>query len=180
MLTQATPRAETWHSLLTKTLTEEDEFSDPGVPCVKILRQVLCLEAPGSRPWGPGWGFPQPGPQTTFCWCRIHQHTFQAAFTAHARTHARTHAHTHTHTRTHARTHAHALIHTHSHTHTDTHRYTYTHTNTAIIADVATLHLYSGKIYTQSPCDLGSSEQPAGRRCAKPRGHCLLRLQGNK
>ena len=82
--------------------------------------------------------------------------------------------------RTHARTHAHALIHTHSHTHTDTHRYTYTHTNTAIIADVATLHLYSGKIYTQSPCDLGSSEQPAGHRCAKPTGHCLLRLQGNK
>ena len=35
-LTQATPRAETRHRLLTKTFTMSDEFWDPGVPCAKF------------------------------------------------------------------------------------------------------------------------------------------------
>jgi len=51
--------------------------------------------------------------------------------------------HTHTHTHTHTRTHTHVHTHTYTHTHVHTHTHTYTHTHT----HMATMSLFSVKLF---------------------------------
>jgi len=111
--------------------------------------EILCLAATGSCP-----EFPQPGTQTTSCWCRMQhlpgcqrtaaaanlpaagapaqRHAHRCSVWGAAARHAHTHACTHTTMReyacVHARTHTHVHTRTHTHAHTETHTHTRTHT----------------------------------------------------
>jgi hypothetical protein len=77
--TQSTSRAETRHRLLTITRTVLESLGALGCRVYSAVYTVLeqqimlgsCRKL--SR-------IPQPGPQTTSCWCSIHQHNFLAVF----------------------------------------------------------------------------------------------------